>query len=153
VRALHLIDLENLLGTARDPEAVAAVWRAYERQVVIGCRDHLVVATGPSLAPAAWFGLPRRARRLVGRGVDGADKALLESIDPEHLARRYQRLVLASGDGIFAALARRLATLDVPVWQVTGMGRTSLALSYACPRHVALFEGDRQALTRRSDVA
>jgi hypothetical protein len=49
-----------------------------------------------------------------GRGPDGADKVLLAEADPTDVARRFDRLVIASGDHIFGALANEVrARLDL----------------------------------------
>lgn len=51
-------------------------------------------AVGMLLAPGL--------RILVRDGRDGADEALIDMVDVEHLAKRFERLVIASGDGKFA---------------------------------------------------
>src|SRR5439155_3434593 len=78
-RVLHLLDVENLVGTARFsiPEAAAA-HAAYERLAPLGSANQLVLATSHHAASAAWFGFPATARRLVRSGPHGADLALLD---------------------------------------------------------------------------
>lgn len=55
------------------------------------------------------------ARLLVGRGVDGADRRLVEDLIDEPQAARSARVVIASGDGRFADPARVLRDRGVHV--------------------------------------
>ena len=84
-RTLHLIDVENLVGgsTAR-PTQVADALGAYRATVAIGPGDHVVIASGRRLLVAAGLAWPG-ARLLLGTGVDGADRALLDAAQPERL--------------------------------------------------------------------
>jgi len=107
-RAIHLVDLENLIGTsAMSVEQVAMVRQMYVKAADVAGEDHVVLATGPTAAPTAWFAWGP-ARRLVRAGIDGADQALLEVIALEALANRYTRVVVGSGDGIFTDACRVL---------------------------------------------
>lgn len=119
-RALHLIDLENLLG-GRNFTAREAVWAraAYLATAPDANVSHLVLATSHHAALAAWFAWPGSARRLVQSGPSGADLALLELISDEGVARRYERIVIGSGDGIFAFPAAQLQAAGCPVTVVT----------------------------------
>lgn len=139
-RTFHAIDLENLLGdpTRRDRAHVAEAWERYTARVPIRRDDHIVVATGPSLAVTAWFALPSTVRRLVGYGLDGADNALIDAMDTDHIAARYGRVVIASGDHIFAPSARSLRLKGMQVWQVGGRGYTSDALASVASHRVDL---------------
>src|SRR5262245_24660548 len=49
-------------------------------------------------------------RTLVAHGADGADLALVAQAAPEWVAKRFDRMVIASGDGIFAARAEATST-------------------------------------------
>lgn len=51
----------------------------------------------------------------VGRGADGSDLRLLNDADPVWLSQRFNRVVIASADGIFAELAQQLQQLGVKV--------------------------------------
>jgi len=107
-RAIHLIDVENLLGTSFVmTSAVAYLQTRYLEVVGIAPGDHVVLATGRRAALATWLGW-KGGRKLLRGGVDGADRALLEVIEHEALDRRFPRVVLASGDGIFAEACARL---------------------------------------------
>jgi hypothetical protein len=103
-RTLALADIENLCGV--DPRTLEAeqVARVLERfRIDAGLRpdDLMVVGANPRLAlrvgPAATGCLLR-----FGSGPDGADQALLgELADPAWIDRRFDRVVIGSGDHIF----------------------------------------------------
>lgn len=130
-RAVHLVDVENLLaGPTFSDIDVMGVMESYsivsERRV----GDHVVIATCHRAAPAAWFGWPD-ARRLVRSGPNGADLALLEVMAAERLAKRYGRIVIGSGDGIFADAAAALQSEGVHVSVITRRGQLSRRLAFA----------------------
>ena len=50
-----------------------------------------------------------QARVVLGVGRDGADHALLDVLDHEDVGARFSRVVIVSGDGIFANAAAELA--------------------------------------------
>jgi len=115
-RTLHLIDIENLMGgPLQGLEALHSACRVYRELVGLRPHDHVVVACNSALAmPAglAWH----KSRILVGNGPDGADIALLGQLkDLEWTASRYDRVVVGSGDGIFAKAVRGLTQLGIPV--------------------------------------
>lgn len=108
-RALHLVDIENLAGGAHSsPEEMRSAITKYIRVAGFGAGDQMVVASSHHAAGAAWFAAPRRARRLVRSGPDGADLALLDELTDERLVGRYERVVIGSGDGVFAESTARL---------------------------------------------
>lgn len=117
-RTLHLIDVENLVGgVAAGRDAVAPALDAYRRTIDIGPEDHVVLGTGTELAFAAKATWPGALLR-IGRGIDGADRALLSVLDPAFIASHYHRLVVGSGDHAFAPMvadlrARRMAVVVV----------------------------------------
>lgn len=118
-RALHLVDVENLVGGTTFSEVdVAVTAAAYERVASIGLRDLVTVASSHFTAMPTWFGWGS-ARRLVRSGPDGADLALIEVIETEGVATRFSRVVIASGDRIFAQSAARLQAQGVEVTVVT----------------------------------
>jgi hypothetical protein len=130
-RAIHLIDVENLIGSCvMSVTDVAALQRDYYSVAGVQLRDHVVIATGPAAAPAAWFGW-QGGRRLVRGGVDGADRALLEVIAHESLSSRYERVVVASGDGVFAEACAHLQAEGCKLTVVTRIGALSLRLRLA----------------------
>jgi hypothetical protein len=111
-RTLHLVDVENLCGTGgltptqvRDARALVMV------DGQSSATDHWVVGASSSdgaVTLAAWCD----ARRVAQHGEDGADKALLTVLD-EDAATRYARVVVYSGDGIFADPLARIAAAGV----------------------------------------
>lgn len=116
LRRLHLIDIENLAGGGHldCPRAVAAA-ECYRHHIRAGKQDLTVVAAGPTSALAAGVAFDD-ARLLLGRGLDGADRALLEALATDPLVGRVDRVVLASGDGIFASAVAALNATGPPVW-------------------------------------
>jgi len=125
-RALHLVDLENVLGDpgATGPEVVDT----YETVLARGLHragDLVVVALNPGLAPHFAFADHTPCQLFVRRGPDGADLALLGWGSPELVARRFHRLVVASGDGIFAGIVRALREFGLRVEVLYGNGRVS----------------------------
>lgn len=139
-RILHLIDLENLVGSADfSREEAARVHRGYVQVAPPGPSDQMVLATSHHAAPSAWFGWPATARRLVRSGQNGADLALLHVLACESVATRFDGVVIGSGDGIFAYEAARLQAAGVAVTVVTLRGALSRQLAFAV-RDVRYFE-------------
>jgi len=141
-RRLHAIDIENLLGGGPMTAARLREWSdAYMGLGVFRCGDH--VAIGVDVTGAAEVMLALRSPRVVlGRGRDGADRALLgvlrEEIDP---TRGYAELVLASGDGIFAEDVARLRTRGLEVTVVSRPQSLSLQLRMAAGSRAIWFPG------------
>lgn len=71
------------------------------------------------------------ARRLVRSGENGADLALLQVLEQESVAERYDRVVLGSGDGIFAYAAAGLQAVGVDVTVVSRSDALSRRLGFA----------------------
>jgi hypothetical protein len=115
-RTLHLVDLENLLG---DPRANAsdalAKLDAYLEVAHWHADDHVILATNPWLMGKIAFDLPVPVSAHAVHGHDGADMMLLSLAPPELVVKRYQRLVVGSGDGIFAGRASRVREQGVVV--------------------------------------
>lgn len=130
-RRLHLIDLENLAGrpifSAVDARTIE---RIYQNLVGIGPCDLVVVSTSHAAAPASWNSFVP-ARRLVRSGPDGADLALLNVISAERVPERFNSVVVASGDGIFAEPCARLQSSGCRVTVVSNRRSLSRRLSFA----------------------
>lgn len=111
-----MIDIENLVGgSGAGPTAVGPALSTYRSAVAVGADDHAVIAAGPTLAVAAGLAWPGAQLRF-GHGIDGADSALLDAVEPAFVAGHYDRVVIASGDHAFLPLvsalrARRVAVL------------------------------------------
>ncbi|HVV38346.1 MAG TPA: NYN domain-containing protein [Acidimicrobiales bacterium] len=127
-RSYHLIDLENQLGdTAWDEAAVELIAQQYHDLVVPGPDDLVFVAVNRSLAFAAKSAFPG-AEVKVARGKDGADLALIFHERVDWLAERFDRVVVASGDHIFAGL---LASLRLAGVETTLVGREQAISRYS----------------------
>lgn len=75
----------------------------------------MVVASNPGLIAQFGFTPPVPCSIHAARGRDGADRVLLAAAAPEWVARRFARLVIASGDAAFVDLARAVRALGVAV--------------------------------------
>ncbi len=133
-RSFVVIDLENLLhGKHRtlDPAAIGAQ-AAQILAAAHGRRpgDHLLVGCNPHLAFSAKDTFPS-ARLVVGRGADGADRALLDAIDDAVIDRQFSGLSIVSGDHAFAELAIRTRARGLPVRVVAPRHGLSAALRLA----------------------
>jgi len=130
-RALHLIDLENLLHGSHEQAGVEdAQWA-----VSSFCRgadwhrdDLVVVAANPGLLGRVAYGLPGGWQKVAACGTDGADRALLARANPDLVGHRFYRLVVGSGDGIFADLAAAIRRQGGEVWVVAVDGHVSRRL-------------------------
>jgi hypothetical protein len=77
-----------------------------------------------------WFGWGE-ARRVVRSGRDGADLTLIQIVDTENVAARFGRVVIGSGDRIFAEPAARLQSLGASVTVVSRRESLSRELRFA----------------------
>jgi hypothetical protein len=125
-RTLHLMDIENLLGTGRPAESeVLEALEQYSELVDVAGPNQVIVACNHGAARVVGCCLGEGPRLLIRSGRDGADLALLDVLCCESVERRFDHLVLASGDGIFAERVAEITSLGVPVTVVAR--RTSLA--------------------------
>jgi len=136
-RAMHLIDIENLTASPLPSLADATNVRAiYRKQVGVGPDDHVVVACNHLAFENAGFGWPD-ARHLVRSGPDGADSELLDVLYLENVAARFDCVVIASGDGIFAVAASYLASRGCHVTVVSR--RESLSARLRLAAHEVIY--------------
>jgi hypothetical protein len=82
-----------------------------------------VIGAGPTLAVAAGLAWPG-CQLVVGRGIDGADRALLAAVEPAFAASHYDRVLVASGDHAFAPLVAQLLERRVLVEVVVSQERS-----------------------------
>lgn len=131
-RTLHLIDMENLMGgPRRGRHAPAAALAAYCEAAGVLPFDHIVIAVNPAIALDVGLTSPA-ARLLAVPGRNGADLALLEQVaDLRQTAALYDRVVVGSGDGIFADALNGLRACGIPVGVVTLERCLSLSLARA----------------------
>ena len=115
-RALHLVDLENLAGDPRASAVTAlATFGEYLKLAEWRPGDHVIVASNPHLVAKIAFDAPVPWSLHAAFGEDGADTMLLSHAPPEWVARRFGRLVVGSGDHIFAPRAAHARALGVEV--------------------------------------
>ena len=133
-RTLHLVDIENLCGGPYASfERLRRTVEAYQRALAVRLGDHVVMACNRGLlldAGRAWPGV----RLCAGNGPDGADLALLDAATTEYIGSHYDRVVIGSGDGIFAPRAYELR-LDGLVVAVVSL-RRSLSPRLAAVAHL-----------------
>lgn len=114
-RLLHLVDVENFCGgSSADDVTVAGSLGEYRVVAVCRAHDHVVVACGESLVLSVAAAMPE-ARILIGHGLDGADRALIDSVTVDDIARRFDGVIIGSGDHIFTELAEALGRAGVSV--------------------------------------
>lgn len=137
-RAMHLLDIENLVGSTRPTTSeVEEVMMVYEALVPIGAMDHYVVAVNHTALVAV--GIAFHGVRLLARsGPDGADSALVESAYEDRIDRRFERVVIGSGDGYFTELAGSLTATGLHVTVVSRRGSLSRHLAAVVPDVICL---------------
>ena len=129
-RTLHLLDLENLCGGPNQvPTEKYAVAHFYGIEAGIAPDDHVVVGANPGSLIHCFDIFPGSLR--VGRhGPDGADAALLDELrDIDWVARRYDRVIIGSGDHCFAPSTKALRSMGVLVGVVAREGSVSRSLA------------------------
>lgn len=138
LRRYVAMDIENINGGAVH-HMQRAVSACEEVAAAINLLDdeQVVVGVGPSSLLASGAGHPG-ARMVMGRGIDGADHALIDVLRGEHVAQRFGAVVIASGDGIFADVAAELAAAGVAVTVVAREGHLSARLRLAAKQVVLL---------------
>ena len=135
-RALHLLDVENLLGGRVTSSRVKALWELYCMTAEVEEVDLVVAACSHRSASQVLFALPSRVRVVIGSDVpDGADVALLDAVDASRQAARFARVVVGSGDHAFAPLAQEFVAAGCPVDLVTGPGFSARRLRMVCRSH------------------
>lgn len=141
-RTLHLIDIDGLAGTggAASSAVVAGLAQVRMHAWPHG-RDQQVLASRPGLFAATAWSWPPGARRLLGHGLRGSARALLEVLTAEDIASRFDHLVLASGDGMFRAAVASLAGRGVPTTVIAQEHGLSRGLQMAASHHVLLARG------------
>lgn len=139
-RSLHLIDLENLCASGLALESlIEKVWRTYRYGVPTSPDDQYVVGSSHAFAKRAWFILPAQGiQRRARSGKDGGELAILSDVDLVHAANRFDRLVIASGDGMFTETAKAARVQGLHVHQVSGLGSCSRALAATAHTHSRL---------------
>jgi len=141
-RTAHLIDIENLVGCGVFGRSEADAGReCYHALGLIRPGDHVIVACNPLGVGKIGHPWPG-ARLLVGHGPDGADRALLGALESERLELRFERIVLASGDGIFSDTVARLRGARREVTVVGREGSIARRLRLAAGHNVIEIRSD-----------
>ncbi len=114
-RTAHFIDIENLSQSSiLDEELVRRVKSEYFARVEPGLDDIFFIGVSHFNLAAASFGWGSGvARYLVRSGNDGADLALLELLSDPSTLTRFNKIVIASGDGIFSKSNQMLAARGI----------------------------------------
>ena len=86
------------------------------------------------------------ARRRWRSGPDGADLALIDELSDLRIMKRYRRVTLCSGDGIFADSLAALAAAGIVVTVVSVRDRLARRLAMAA-HEVLWLDGDDTAPT------
>lgn len=136
-RQLVLVDIENIAGGACLTESAVRV----AKEALAGTRqirttDHVVVGTshiGLVSVGSSWNGV----RYVVRSGPDGADLALLDVLT-ENIADRFESIVLASGDGIFARAVAELSAAGVPTTVIGRRGHIARSLRMVAVKVISL---------------
>ncbi|MEN3536104.1 hypothetical protein AAH991_13395 [Microbispora sp. ZYX-F-249] len=132
-RAVHLLDIENLTGTALPTtHDVHRVMNAYQRTVPVGPLDQFIVAVNHNALVSVGIAL-RGVQLLARSGRNGADQALDEAARTARVDLRFERAVIGSGDGYFADLALWLAGCGLHVTVVAQRACLSWRLYTAVP--------------------
>jgi hypothetical protein len=147
-RTLHLIDADNILRCPATTDAVhiRATFEAYRIAASFKSGDHAVVATGCNghhvlEVELAWPGAQYRRRR----GPNGADLELLDALEWAVPSRRYTRVVLGSGDGIFADSIERCLAAGIAVDVVAHRDALSASLARSARGRVVVLPTVRGA--------
>jgi hypothetical protein len=137
-RRLVAMDIENINGGAVNTKPLADVaWLEVADAIGLCDGEQVVIGVGPSSLLAAGLSRPN-ARLVMGRGLDGADHALIEVLRDERVAARFDEIVIASGDGIFTEVAASLALEGVKVTVVARDGSLSKRLQMAASNIITL---------------
>ena len=136
-RTAFFLDMDNLTGTGQpSSEQVRIVLDDFER-ICRPSKFDQVYCAGTATTAYHCADYRPNYRVTAGRGKDGADKRLLELGEPEHISRRFQRVVIGSGDGIFATVAHEYARRGLKVELIAGKGGVSKSLQQALPKQTS----------------
>lgn len=139
-RTLHIVDIENLAGAAVPTLArVAEIQGQYLACLGFGVDDQVVLAANHLALLNAGLGWPH-ARYRVRSGKDGADRELLDVLEHENVAARFNHVVIGSGDGGFGYAAASLAARGVHITVVSRWGSLAYELARAA-RNVIYLDG------------
>lgn len=132
-RMLVLVDHENLIsGPSASAARSAWAWHRLKDALMITNDDSVIIGLSRYSLRRFMTSLPlRRVQIVVGDGPDGADHALIDSVDVTKVAEQYDYVVIASGDHIFANLACELRQAGCRVVNAFPAGRGSFTLRHS----------------------
>jgi hypothetical protein len=131
-----LIDIENVVGTPTPSSLEVELVMAALAELVPGFNEaHRVVACSHRAARTVAFACKKERQRWQS-GPNGADLALLEILETEHVDERFDHVTICSGDGIFAEATAWLAEHGVDTTVVALKGHLAARLELAA-HHVA----------------
>ena len=140
LRRLVAMDIENVNGGAvQDRYGASVAWQIVANAIDLDVNDQVVVGVGPSSLLASGMGHPD-ARFVLGRGLSGADRVLVDVLREERVADRFDEVMIVSGDGIFADAAAELSSQGVVVTVVCRSSQLSARLRLAAKHVVFLPE-------------
>lgn len=128
IRAVHFIDIENLVGRGLvSTQDVIKAHELYFQRVNVAANDVFFVASGPQNRAAVVFGWPKSIYKFK-KGADGADLALISAFHEFEVLSVASELFIASGDQRFAEIAELGSQVGKKVTVVTGLGACSYRL-------------------------
>jgi hypothetical protein len=138
-RTLHIVDADNLTGGPTEYQCVADEAAArYRAAAGVRVGDLVVVGSDLRSAAVTAFSWPTATLRRT-TGTDAVDHLLLEDLTPCFVEARFERVVLGSGDGIFASRLARLRAAGLRVQVVAATGSVSWRL-YPVTHRVTIVE-------------
>lgn len=146
------VDLENACGGSH---AICAHQETI-KQMVLGLRDQYAAQVTYSVGPMALQSYPTLmwdwsfARFIPGRGLDGADLALIGAIENEPFQENIDSLILVSGDHIFANQIKQLKEFGISTTVISLQGALSNQLRKVATSIQYLPENQTLAIPRRT---
>lgn len=137
-RGIHLIDIENLCGANHPSRSqVAAARELYLQNVTVAESDLTIIGSAVGNTFNAALGWPG-ARYLCRNGKDGADIRLAQVIVHEDVTSRFDRAVVASGDGGLAPFVGFMAKHGLDTTVVSLSSHLSREMRLAAHQTIAL---------------
>lgn len=146
------VDLENACGGS----ALVAQNQTVVRKMIQMFAEQFASQVTYSVGPSALQDCPSLvwdwgfARFLPGRGLDGADLALLSAIQSDRFRPNIDNLILVSGDHIFAETVSELKSAGISTTVVAQSRSLSNQLRIAATRVHYLPETEQQLTERKS---
>lgn len=135
-RTLHLVDIENLIG---DSEAtvhtIRTVWETYKVVAGIHEGDTVFIGCADNMGRNALLAIRDNVRFIWRNGEHGGENALMDMADPSWAARRFEWVVIASGDGGFIPWVHEAQARGIKTWLVSGNAQVSVELRGICQLH------------------